>query len=166
MPAEEFDFEALLGPAPAARPDAETASTEALADILGITGRMVTELGRKGIIPSAARNAWPVRDSVRAYCAHLREQAAGRSNSSSLTQERIRVAREQGDALAMKNATARGEYVSAKEVEFAWAAILREVRAALLALPGRIQLRLSQLTADDVAEIDREIRDALAEASR
>ena len=50
----------------------------------------------------------------------------------------------------------------AAEVEGAWATILRDLRSGLLALPGRIQQRLSHLTKHDIAGIDREVRDCLA----
>ena len=145
---------------------AELASADALGSLLGISGRSVRDLASRGIIGKAGAGRYPVRESVRSYCKHLREQAAARSGSSTLTDERIRVAREQADKLAMQNALARGEMIAAREVESAWTATLREVRAALLAMPGRIQQRLVHLTAHDVSEIDREIRDALTEIGK
>lgn len=166
------DFDLLLGITTPATADAEhhawpqTATTGELADLLGISTRMVTELAQKGTIRRLHPGVWPVRESVRSYCAHLRQGAAGRTDSGSLTAERVRVATAQADALEMKNATARREMIPAREVEAAWAATLREVRAALLALPSRIQQRLGHLTAHDVSEIDRELRDALAEAAK
>lgn len=39
------------------------------------------------------------------------------------------------------------------------------VRSNMLALPSRVQQRLGHLTAHDLAEIDREIRDSLEELS-
>lgn len=159
------EFDALLGgDAPALLP--ETAATETLAQLLGVTTRTITELARKGVLTRVGKGAWPVRESVRSYCAHLREQAAGRSDSTTLTAERIRVAKAQAEKLEFANAVARGEMVPAREVESEWAAVLRDVRAAMLALPSRVQQRLPHLTSHDVVEFDRQIRDALTEAAQ
>ena len=46
-------------------------------------------------------------------------------------------------------------------MEREWAGILRDVRAALLSLPSRMQQRVGTLTVADVAALDREVRDAL-----
>ena len=78
-----------------------------------------------------------MHESVRRYCGHLREQAAARSGSTTLTEERVRVAREQADKLAMQNAIARGEMVPSRTVRTEWTSILRDVRAGLLAVPSR-----------------------------
>lgn len=144
---------------------AELSSADALGSLLGISGRSVRDLASRGIIGKAGAGRYPVRESVRSYCAHLREQAAARSGSSTLTEERVRVAKEHADKLAMQNAIARGEMIAAREVESAWSTTLRGVRAELLALPVRIQQRLGHLTAHDVSEIDHEIRAALTEIS-
>lgn len=138
--------------------------TEDLAALLGVSGRTVRELAQKGIIAKDGER-FPVRECVRAYCSHLREKAAGRGGSASLTQERVRVAKEQADSLAMRNAITRGEMLPARDVEASWSTILRDVRSAMLALPSRVQQRLSHLTAHDVSEIDHEVRAALQEAS-
>ncbi len=142
----------------------EALDAEHLGDLLGVSGRTVRDLAKRGIL-SKSGNGFPARESARAYCAHLRAQAAGRGGSVNLTQERVRVAREQADSLALKNAIARGEMLSAREVERAWSSVLRDVRSAMLALPSRIQQRLPHLSKDDVSGIDLEVRAALEEAS-
>jgi phage terminase Nu1 subunit (DNA packaging protein) len=159
------EFDSLLG-LTASQPPNNCVSADALGDMIGISGRQIRELARRNIVVKAGTGTYEVRASVRAYCTHLREQAAGRTGSKTLTEERIRVAKEQGDALAMKNAIARGEMIPARAIETAWAAVLRDVRAALLAIPSRIQQRLGHLTAHDVSEIDLEIRNALKEAAQ
>lgn len=159
-------FEDLF-PAESPVPDVtESASADALGSLLGISGRSVRDLASRSIIGRVGAGRYPVRESVRSYCAHLREQAAARSGSSTLTDERIRVAREQADKLAMQNALVRGEMIAAREVESVWSATLRGVRAELQALPGRIQQRLGHLTAHDVSEIDHEIRATLTEIAQ
>lgn len=158
------EFESLLGEDPAPQHAygwSETVPTATLADMLGVSLRTVGELAQKGILTKASRGNWPLRESVRAYCAHLREQAAGRSGSSTLTAERIRAVKEQADKLAMANAVARGEMLPARQVQSEWASILRDVRAALLAVASRCGAALPHLTGHDVATIDGEIRTAL-----
>jgi phage terminase Nu1 subunit (DNA packaging protein) len=119
-------------------------------------GRLPTTGGRGGLDPDACREA---------YVRRLRNAAAGRGSEdgSELTLERTRLAREQADAQAMRNAALRRELLPAAEVEATWAGILRGVRARMLAVPSRVRQRLPHLTAGEVAAIDREIRDALVE---
>lgn len=80
-----------------------------------------------------------------------------------LLREKTRLATEQADKIALANAKARGELVSAVAVEREWSAILRELRSALLAMPTRLQQRAPHLTAHDIRLIDRELRDLLTE---
>lgn len=145
---------------------AQAMTAEQLGAVLGVSGRVVRELAQRGIIAKASRGQYPAAASIKAYCAHLREQAAGRAGSTTLTAERIRIAKEQADKLAMANATSRGEMVPARDVEAGWAAVLREVRAAMLALPSRVHHLLPHLTPHDVASIDAEVRAALTEAAQ
>ena len=174
------DLDDLLGPvsappsAPSRRsgprltPHAGSAPTgliseATLSDLLGLTSRRVRDLATDGVIPKVGPALYDQRESVRAYCEWLRNKAAlGRgSTDPEYKAERTRLAREQADKIAQQNATARGEYLPASEVTATWSGILRDVRSAMLAVPSRIQARLSDLTAHDIDQIDREIRDAL-----
>ena len=74
-----------------------------------------------------------------------------------------RQAKAAAEKLELQNAVARREMVRAADVESAWAGVLRDVRAAMLAIPSRVQSRIPRLTAHDVSELDLEIREALAE---
>jgi len=158
-----LDFEDLLGGTVSQPVDIwpETAATAEIADLLGVSLRTIGELTQKGILPKAARGRYPVRDAVRAYAAHLREQAAGRTGSTTLTAERIRVATAQAEKLELANAVARGEMVPSRQIHTEWAGILRDVRACLLAVSSRCGASLPHLTTHDVATIDTEIRVAL-----
>jgi phage terminase Nu1 subunit (DNA packaging protein) len=57
----------------------------------------------------------------------------------------------------------RGELIEAKAVEVEWSSVLRTIRAGMLAVPSRFAARLPHLTKYDIAELDREIRQALLE---
>jgi phage terminase Nu1 subunit (DNA packaging protein) len=74
------------------------------------------------------------------------------------TAQRARLAAAQADLAELKAKKLSGELVEAAAVEAEWSAILRSVRAAMLAVPSRVAQRLPHLTAHDVAEIDREVR--------
>ena len=74
---------------------------------VGITQSTVSQLIAEGRLdPDGTAGEW-----LTAYCAHLREQAAGRAvdGTTSLVRERAALAREQAEAAARANALARGE---------------------------------------------------------
>lgn len=79
------------------------------------------------------------------------------------SEQRGRLAAAQADLAELKAARLRGELVEASAVEAEWSAILRTVRAGMLAVPSRVAARLPHLSRADVAEIDAEIRAALVE---
>ena len=154
--------------APAPKPDNPDKPVTAahLGDLVGITDRQVRTLGTEGIVPRLPNGTYPLRASIRAYCARMREAAAGRGQmgpKSSLTAQRLRLVREQADRAELQNRALRGELVPAADVEAEWAAVATALRARLLALPARVHQRLPHLTAAEVAALDREVRDALTE---
>lgn len=155
----EIDIDALIGPS------ADGVGAAELADFLGLSTRTVRELAERGVIQRIGPNRFPLRESIRAYCASLRETASGRSKNSNLTAEKLRYEKARADAQEMKNAAMRRQLVPVAEVERAWSSILRDVRAAMLAIPARIQQQIGTLTAHDVDSIDREIRNALEETA-
>jgi phage terminase Nu1 subunit (DNA packaging protein) len=162
------DLDDLIGGTAALKPDSNLVTAHALADLLGLSDRAVRDLGTRGIAVKAADGVYRQRESVRSYCTHIREMAGGRAGSKTLTEERVRIATAQANKLERENAVARNEMLPAKEVERAWAGVLRDVRSAMLALPSRFQMRLTglSLSVHDVSEIDREIRDALTEVTQ
>lgn len=126
---------------------------------------MLTELKKRGIAVHFGRDAYDLAKTVNAYVTHLRGTASGRGGEehvANLTAERARLAREQADAQAIKNAKVRGELVEAAAVERVWADLLRKVRARVLSVSPRLRQVLN-LSAADADIIDRELRDALSE---
>jgi terminase small subunit / prophage DNA-packing protein len=143
----------------------DTITTAALADMLGISTRSIRQHAKDGILVRAGKE-YALAPSVRAYCDHLRKLATGRGGEAAMstaTAQRARLAKAQADFVETKNKRASGELVPAAEVETAWSGVLRTVRAGLLAVPSRVQQRLPHLTAHDVSEIDREVRDVLTD---
>ena len=78
-----------------------------------------------------------------------------------VSKERARLSAAQADLAEVKLAKQRGMLLDAVERE--WAAVLRTVRAGILAVPSRVAARLPHLTGHDAAEIDAEVRVVLNE---
>lgn len=81
----------------------------AVAAVVGISRQAIGSLMDEGKLPTDGT----VLDVVQAYCARMREQAAGRLGEAGgldLPQERAALAREQRIGQALKNAVARGDF--------------------------------------------------------
>ena len=147
-------------------PGSPTVTAPTLARWLGIAGKYVYELAKAGVLVRAGRGMYRTRGSVRGYCEHIRRTATQRGAEGSLEairDQRIRIAKEQADGLALKNAQMRGELRDAGAVRAEWSDMLRTVRAGMLAVPSRAGSRLPHLTPHDIAEIDAEVRAVLTE---
>ena len=144
--------------------DAEITAAD-LAEILGVSKRAISDYVERGIIVKTGRNRFDLRKSVQLYCEHLRGIAAGRGgdNVDTLATERARLAREQADQAAMKNAAMRKELIPAAEARQEWVSIARRIRNVVMSVPSRCRQMLPHLTTYDVDLIDSEIRAALAE---
>jgi phage terminase Nu1 subunit (DNA packaging protein) len=139
-----------------------------LAAWLGCSQPALVDLSRRGILIKGPgrRGGYLLRPSVKSYSEHTRKALTGRGGeamSQAAARERARFAKESADRIALKNAVARGDLVEAADVERRWSAALRQIRASMLAVPSRCGARLPHLTAADVVEIDREVRDVLTE---
>ena len=150
----------LLGELPENPPDLVTESE--LAAFWSVSDRQVRTLVHEGAIRKFDSRHFDREAATRGYIRRLIEQA-NRKTDPELRAEKLRLAKEQADKLEIANAESRGELVSAKSVESMWTAILRDVRAGMLAVPGRLQSKLSHLTAHDVRTIEAEIKSALKE---
>ncbi|MCR0981802.1 hypothetical protein [Roseomonas populi] len=125
---------------------------------LDISDRTVRELRTKGVFPAAARGKADLDAHRLAYIRHLREQAAGRRSDAAdaedldLVQQRARLAKEQADRIAARNAQDRGELVP--------------VSAVTLAVVGLIELSKSRLAKVPaiVAKADAGLRERVATA--
>ncbi|MBD2842241.1 terminase small subunit [Erythrobacter rubeus] len=164
--AGEIGIDDLLG-----SPGPVEGRADELAEWLGLSSRQIYRHETEGHVVKLGKNRFDLQASVRTYCEWLRDQAhygrpATGTAKSALAEENLRLKREQADAVALKNAQARGELVPAENVEREWSGVLRTVRAAMLSIPARVQARLAHLSADDVAVIDREVRDALTETAK
>lgn len=160
--AELAVIEALVGD-PSQFPSVVTAAE--LAGWLGLTAPRIGTLAREGRIPRRADGRFDLKRAVRGYVEFLRLKSGSSALASNpeLNAEKIRLARANAEKVEAANARARGELAALSDVEREWAGILRDVRAALLALPSRAAARLGHLTPHDVATLDREVRTVLEE---
>jgi phage terminase Nu1 subunit (DNA packaging protein) len=143
--------------------DAVTAAE--LGELLGLSTARVHAIAREGRIPRRADGSFDLKHAVRTYVESLRTKtgASALAQNPELNLEKIRIARASAEKIETANARARGDLAPLSEVERTWAGILRDVRAAFLALPSRAASRLGHLTPHDVAVLDREVRAVLEE---
>jgi phage terminase Nu1 subunit (DNA packaging protein) len=153
-----------------AAPDLATivVSSSDLAEMFGVSRRSVSEFSERGIIDRVGRNRFALQRSVKLYCEHMRGVAAGRGGDGTqeLTAERARLAREQADGTALKNAVFRRDLVPTHQVEREWVTVCRKIRNAVLAVPSRVRQTLPHLTSFDVEQISRELRLALTDLGK
>lgn len=164
------DFDDVLG-APLASDDTSSRALlmpeSDLAAFWGTSTRQVRMLLSDGTISKAEPGIYDAADCTRRYMQKLIFSASRRSTAApELQAEKLRLAKEQADKLEIANAAARGELVSVSSVKSAWADVLRDVRASMLAVPSRVTQRLPHLSTHDLEVIDREIRDALSETAQ
>lgn len=102
---------------------------------LGVSQPAVAGLVRDGVFMPAARGSYDLNACRLAYCAHLREQAAGRAGQPGaaldLATERARLAAAQAEAQERKNAVERGELVSLPDITHAIVGLIEVTKTQL-----------------------------------
>lgn len=161
-PISEAELEAIddLVGVPPARDNGQNVSAPELANWIGLTPNRCHALARDGIVPRNPDSTFPLKRAVRAYADHARAGALGRRAEGQLAEEKIRLAREGADKVALQNAKARGEMIPTAEVARAWSEVVTDLRAAVLAIPSRVAGRCG-LDRRAAAALDEEIRVAL-----
>lgn len=79
--------------------------------------------------------------------------------------ERARLTRAQAENAEHKNRILLGEMIPARVAELRWAAEMVAMRQSMLALPGEIAGALPHLSKNDLAAVDRCVRDAMTRAA-
>ncbi|MHA6644630.1 hypothetical protein [Mesorhizobium sp. A623] len=159
----DYSLTDLLGdePPPVALP--KIVHESQLAALLGVSRQTICDQVRSGILERVAPARFDLAASVKSYCAHLRTHAAraGRPSEAGDAYKVARTAKMRADTelAEIKAAHARGELVSAAEVTRQWETALTDIRAALLAIPGRLQ----GIDRDVLTRIDGEVRAVLLE---
>jgi phage terminase Nu1 subunit (DNA packaging protein) len=93
--------------------------------------------------------------------------ADGNSATAQLTAERARLAREQAEAVSLKNAVTRGELVRLATVQRSAEIIFAAFRERCLSIPGKVAAICEMRSRGEVEQIVRdEVYEALDELSR
>ena len=98
---------------------AQRVETRELAAWLGVSSVTIAELEKRGIIHKSAYGLYPLRESITAVIAHYLDIIAtggGAEAIGALVGARARLAREQADQIAMRNAAMREELVPLRDV--------------------------------------------------
>src|SRR3546814_756926 len=127
-----------------------------LARFLDLNHRTVNVLAERGVLGRLASGKFDTADSVRRYVTCSRK-----GGDSDLAAAKLRKTKAEADKAELANQKARRELLEAAAVERECASVLRDLRAALLAVPSRVGSRLPALTAHDISTIDVEIRATL-----
>lgn len=159
---ELAEIDALVNGPP---PSPGVVSAAELGQWLNLAAPRVSALAREGRIPRRDDGRFDLQAAIRGYVESLRLKSGSSALAANpeLNQQKVRLARANAEKVEAANARARGELAALSDVEREWAGILRDVRAALLALPSRAAARLGHLTPHDVKTLDSEVRAVLEE---
>lgn len=144
-------------------------SKSGFASLIGVSPGRVSQMIKEGLpvessgkIDVARGKLWFQEnvDQRRSVAQRQTELPLGNRSKES---HKERLLREQADHAAMKNAILRRDYVKATDVEARWSDVLRRLRSKILAVPSRVRQACPNLSAQDVAAIDSELRAALEE---
>jgi phage terminase Nu1 subunit (DNA packaging protein) len=133
------------------------------AALIGVSEMAVSNLVQRQIISQGQTlGEWLTR-----YCAHIREQAAGRATKGELdlATERAGLAREQKIRIEMQNAVTRREFGPIEAMELGLSDVIARVASHLDTIPGKLKIASDQLTAKDlnlVAGIVAKVRNEIA----
>ena len=140
-----------------------------LAGLFDVDERTIRKLAADGIVVKGSRRGeYQLGASIKAYVTHLREQAAGRLGRDEAidpAKENALLRREQRENYRLKNAILAGSAVEIDAIEPGWARVVRAVRSAMLAVPGKVRMQLPTLTNHDGQVIEEIIRQQLTDAA-
>lgn len=149
----------LLGNDPETLADPLPVNDKRLGVLLGCSAPTVRTLTAQGVLVQCSKGRWDIADSVQRYVAHKLAVKRG-------DEDKARKLAADADLAEAKAQKIRGELLDAKEVETAWAAILRDIKAQMLAIPPRLEARLPHLGKEVSREADAAIREALTTLSK
>lgn len=124
-----------------------------LAAVLGVAPSTINKFAANGQFRKAGPGRFALAECVQAYV----EMKAGKVPQGDVARRQ----KADADLAELKAANLAGKLLDALEVEREWSATCRDLRAAILAMPGRLSARLPHLGQADLAAIDSELREAL-----
>ena len=147
---------------------AQTYPIDTIAKLLDLTPRRVQQLSGEGVIPKAERGRYELVPAVQGYIKYLRDRAINADvGGDRLVEHRTRLTKARADLAEMEREQLSGELIPAKDVEDAWAAMVANMRARLLSIPGKAapQSFAAENVTEAKAVIKEQIFEALAELS-
>jgi phage terminase Nu1 subunit (DNA packaging protein) len=132
-----------------------------LALFCAISKNTAQDYASKGMFVAVSPGRYRLVKSCNNYIEGLRKAASGRG--SPVESARAKLIQAQTKLAERKAGVLARELVPLKDVEAFWAALLRALRAAVLAIPSRVAGRVPGLALAALDAIDREIREALNE---
>jgi phage terminase Nu1 subunit (DNA packaging protein) len=154
-------------------------SVSAFARLRGVSHTAVQQRIKAGALPTGAKRIkgrWWIVDAARAtaeWDSHTRPWVSasggaqggpgGQAGGSPLADATLRERKARAWAMELELARKTRELVPAREVELRWAALVVAARTALLGVPSRFKQRCPHVTAADLLELDRLLREALEE---
>src|SRR3954451_11137919 len=127
------------------------------------------QLQREGVLPRANSSDWNIDAIRRRYIEHLRAVKVNHGvlktphkpdgDEPDLNVERAKLAREQREGHALKNAVARGELIPAADVVEGWQSAIARARSLLLGIPASAAEELVVLAAQGPAAVRERLAD-------
>lgn len=119
-------------------------------ELVGISQPAVSDHLAAGVLtPGDSAGQW-----LSAYCAHLREQAAGRGADGELAYQRSELARVSRERAEIRLAIERKESAPVNLIEQVIAHVASQIRDHLQALPPTLKLRCPNLGAEDIKVVE------------
>jgi len=139
-----------------------------LADLLGISARRVQQLADGGVVVKAGHGKYRLDESVRSYCEHLREVAAGRDTTLDEKAEKARLIRAQANLTELKIARESKEFLRRADVESMLEQGIAAARIEFMASARRLKKHLEKkhginIDVGDIIEHHRQTLIKLAE---
>jgi phage terminase Nu1 subunit (DNA packaging protein) len=147
-------------------------SAEAAAAHLFVGITRLRQLQREGVLPRANSAGWDLDTLRHRYIEHLRAvkgnhlpktvrrpQGDDGGDEPDLNVERAKLAREQREGHALKNAVSRGELIPAADVVEGWQSAIARSRSLLLGIPMSAAEELVVLAAQGPAAVRERLAD-------
>lgn len=138
-------------------------SVEEVAKALNLTTRRVQQLKAEGM-PTAGRGQYELGPCMAWYIRYLQsklDKLGPNTNPETpdLLVEKTRLAKEQGDKIALENAIKRGQLVYADDVSRIWADHISSAKSKILVIPSKLGPQLVNI--DNANVIAGKLRDEL-----
>lgn len=139
-----------------------------LAALFDCTVRQIELWANEGLVVRVGRGRYDEDQSTTNLIRHLRQQAAGRAGVDPNTDVASANKAKSEEAAALtrtKRMQLEGTLVAVDAVREQWSRILRNVRQAIMAMPGAIAFEVPSLTPHDLKAIKRIAVDTLTDLS-